>query len=114
MRLTMSNTKIISKKIRLLTPRDKEYLHSLPVRGLYVVVRPDGSKPYAYRYTSPITGKRRLYLTDIEGADKYDLAVDEAAALKRIVKREHKDPLDESRKKQEQELGDYVQGRAED
>jgi hypothetical protein len=37
----MSNTRIISKKIHSLTPRDKEYPHSLPVRGPYVVVRPD-------------------------------------------------------------------------
>lgn len=108
------NKRQIIAQIRALDPRNKEYLYSVPgERGLYVCVRPDGAKPYAYRYTSPITGKRRLCVFDQAGADQFDEAVDVATDHTRLVK-DGKDPLEESKAAQVAEVEKYNKGMADD
>lgn len=109
----MTKRKIISD-IRDLKPRPKEYLHSVPgQRGLYVCVRPDGSKPYAYRYTSPITGKRRLCVLEEAGAGQFDQAVETLGRYQRWVKN-GRDPLIQLEKRQRKAESEYLDGKAAD
>ena len=109
----MTKRQIISE-IRGLKSRPKEYLHSVPgQRGLYVCVRPDGRKPYDYRYTSPITGKRRLCVLDESGAGQFDEAVETLIEYQRLVK-DGKDPLIELEKVQRNSEAEYLAGQAAD
>ena len=104
----------ITSQIRALKSKDKEYLHSVPrERGLYVCVRPDGTKPYAFRYTSPVTGKRRTCLLDQSGDGEFDAAAEVVADYVKQV-REGLDPLIEIKAAQDAEIERYNKGIADD
>lgn len=112
----MTKRQIIAH-IRALKPRDKEYLYSVPdQRGLYVCVRPDGTKPFACRYTSPITKKRRLMMLDVDdlsatkaaGAELlFDEAVVAATQLRMDVK-SGVDPLAIAQREQAQSITNHL------
>lgn len=92
---------LTDKKIKSVKPKDKNFTLT-DGQGLQLLIKPDGTKLWEFRYTSPITNKRRKTSFNTYPTTSLSKAREKREEYRRLIN-DNIDPLDIKKEKKEKQ-----------